>query len=134
MTTQPTTRPQALWRNHAFVIFGTARVLSTAGTGITMVIMPVLMYQLTRSPAATALLSAIETTPYLLFGLFAGALADRADTNKIMVINDMAAGLMLGSIPVSRHQLTPRPALRARSPTGRRARDAAVAVPVTAGR
>jgi len=107
MTVEPRTAPPSLRRNQAFVTFGTASAVSAAGTGMTMVVMPVLMYRLTGSPAATALLSAIETTPYLLFGLFAGALADRADRSKVMVTANAAAALLLGSIPAAAalHQL-----------------------------
>jgi MFS family permease len=101
MTAESTAAPPSLWRNRAFVVFGAARAVSSGGTGMTMVVMPVLMYRLTGSPAATALLSTIETTPYLLFGLFAGVLADRVDRSKIMVTANAAAAVLLGSVPAA---------------------------------
>jgi predicted MFS family arabinose efflux permease len=82
-------------------MFWSARTISFAGTGITVVVLPVLVYRLTRSPAAVASLSAIETIPYLALGLFAGALADRLDRRRIMVACDTAAALLLGSVPVA---------------------------------
>lgn len=94
-------RPPTLWRDSAFVVFWSARTISAAGTGITMVVMPVLVYRLTGSPAATASLTAIEAVPYLAFGLFAGVLADRVDRRKVMVASDVGAAVALGSVPVA---------------------------------
>lgn len=90
-----------LWRDPAFVVFWSARTFSCAGTGITLVVLPVLVYRLTHSPAETASLAAIEAIPYLAFGLFAGALADRVDRRKVMVVSDAAAGILLFSVPVA---------------------------------
>ena len=64
-----------LRRNPAFVVFWSARTLSYLGTGITNIVLPVLVYQLTGSPAAVALVNGIEAVPYLALGLLAGALA-----------------------------------------------------------
>jgi Major Facilitator Superfamily len=101
MTAELSMASPSLWRNRAFVVFCAARAVSSGGTGMTMVAMPVLMYRLTGSAAETALLSASETAPYLLFGLFAGALADRVDRNKVMVAANVGAALLLGSIPAA---------------------------------
>jgi predicted MFS family arabinose efflux permease len=101
MTAELSAAPLSLWRNRPFVVFCSARAVSSGGTGMTMVVMPVLMYRLTGSAEATALLSTIETAPYLLFGLFAGALADRVDRSKIMVTANVAAALLLASVPAA---------------------------------
>ncbi|WP_226352362.1 MFS transporter [Pseudonocardia sp. ICBG601] len=55
----------------------TARVVAVAGSLVAAVALPVLVYRLTGSPAWTAAIATAEALPYLLFGLFAGALADR---------------------------------------------------------
>ncbi len=88
-----------LGRNWAFGVFCTARTVSSAGTGMTMVVLPVLTYRLTGSPAATASLAVLGALPYLAFGLFAGVLADRVDRRKVMVAANAAAALLLGSVP-----------------------------------
>jgi MFS family permease len=97
-----------LRQNRSFMVFCTAHTVSAAGTGMTMVVLPVLTYRLTRSPAATASLVVLQALPYLAFGLFAGVLADRVDRRKVMVISDVACALLLGSIPLaaSLHLLT----------------------------
>jgi MFS family permease len=90
-----------LYRNRAFLVFWSARTISFAGTGITVVVLPVLVYRLTGSPAAVAALTAIQVVPYLAFGLLAGALADRLNRKKMMVVCDGAAALLLAAVPAA---------------------------------
>ena len=78
--------------------FLAARLISLTGTSFTFVAFPVLVYELTRSPLLTALVAAFQALPYLLFGLPAGALADRFDRKRVMVAADLANALILGSI------------------------------------
>ena len=49
-----------LLTNKAFTVFWVARTISFAGTGITMVVLPVLVYQMTGSPGWVAAVSAVE--------------------------------------------------------------------------
>lgn len=90
-----------LWRNPAFVVFWSARTISFVGTGITTVVLPVLVYRLTGSPAAVAALTAIEVVPYIAFGLLAGAMADRLNRKKMMVVCDSTAALLLATVPAA---------------------------------
>jgi MFS family permease len=90
-----------LLRNRAFVVFWLARTISFAGTGVTVVVLPVLAYRLTNSPAAVASLNALEVLPYIAFGLLAGAMADRLNRKKMMVTCDLAAALVLAAAPVA---------------------------------
>jgi predicted MFS family arabinose efflux permease len=85
----------------AFLAYWLARTISFAGNGITVVVLPVLVYRITGSPAAVAALVAIQALPYLAFGLLAGALADRLNRKKMMVICDAAAALLLAAVPVA---------------------------------
>jgi MFS family permease len=75
--------------------------LSLSGTVVTLVALPVLVYRLSGSAFLTALVSALEAVPYLLFGLFAGALADRLDRRAVMVAADLANALVMGSVPLA---------------------------------
>jgi hypothetical protein len=43
----------------------------------------------------------LEAAPYLLFGLFAGALSDRLNRQRVMVISDLADAVLMGSVPVA---------------------------------
>lgn len=90
-----------LWRNPAFVVFWSARTISWAGTGITTIVLPVLVYKLTRSPAWVAGVNAVDAAPYIVLGLLAGAVADRLNRKKIMVTCDGIAALLLAAVPVA---------------------------------
>jgi MFS transporter len=90
-----------LRRNRAFAVFWTARTISFAGTGITMVVLPVLMYGMTHSPGWVATIGVMEFLPYLAFGLLAGAVADRVNRKKLMVGCDAAAAFLLVTVPVT---------------------------------
>jgi hypothetical protein len=71
-------------------------------------VLPLLVYRLTNSALLTSLLGALQVIPYLCFGLFAGALADRVNHKPLMVICDLVNVMLLGSIPLAAafHSLT----------------------------
>ncbi|MET0741528.1 MAG: MFS transporter [Candidatus Nanopelagicales bacterium] len=92
---------QRLRDDRDFRRFWTARTLSVGGAVFTYVALPVIVYDLTGSPLVTSLVATFEALPYLLFGLVAGALADRLDRKRVMVVADVANAAILGSIPVA---------------------------------
>ncbi|MGI8577319.1 MAG: MFS transporter [Nocardioidaceae bacterium] len=79
-----------------------ARVLSTSGSVITLIALPVLVYRMSNSALLTAVASALEAAPYLFFGLFAGALADRMDRRRLMIGADFAKRTPLSSAHLPR--------------------------------
>jgi MFS family permease len=91
----------SLWRDRAFLLFWLGRIISVAGSILTSVVLPILIFQLTGSALRTALLAAFTVLPYLCFGLFAGVLADRADRRRLMVLCDLINAALLGSIPLA---------------------------------
>lgn len=78
-----------------------SRVLSTAGSSVTLVVLPVLIYRLTGSTVLTAVVAALEALPYVIFGLFAGALSDRWNRRSIMIAADLVDAVLLASLPVA---------------------------------
>ncbi len=90
-----------LWRDRTFLLFWTGRAVSLLGTGITSVVLPILVYRLTASALLTSLLATLEVLPYLLFGVFAGEVADRVNRRRLMVGCDILNAFLLGSIPVA---------------------------------
>jgi MFS family permease len=97
-----------LYANPAFVVFWSARTISFAGTGITSIALPVLVYRLTGSAPAVAAVVVLRSCPYLVFGLIAGAVADRVDRKKMMVACNGVAALLLATVPgaAALHALT----------------------------
>ncbi|MGH3472297.1 MAG: MFS transporter [Nocardioidaceae bacterium] len=78
-----------------------SRVLSTGGTVVTLIALPVLVYRMTGSTLLTGVVSGLEAAPYLLFGLFAGVLADLFNRRRVMVVADVADALLMASIPAA---------------------------------
>jgi MFS family permease len=93
--------PSSLWRDRSFVLYWFATATSVAGSAITAVVLPILVFQLTGSALNTALLAGLEVIPYLLFGLLAGAVADRAKRKTLIVLSDVLNALLLASIPLA---------------------------------
>lgn len=89
-----------LLRDAQFVRYLVARVLSTVGSIATLVALPVLVYRSSSSAALTALVAGLEAAPYLLFGLFSGALNDRWNRKRVMVAADCCSAGLLLTIPV----------------------------------
>ncbi|SES26451.1 Predicted arabinose efflux permease, MFS family [Pedococcus cremeus] len=99
---QPEMRTSARLRDDAdFRRYWLARIASLTGSLITAVAMPVLIYRMTGSPFLTALTTTLEALPYLLIGLFAGALGDRWDRKRVMVRADLVNVVLIGSVPVA---------------------------------
>jgi MFS family permease len=99
--TPPDELPERLRDDPDFRRYWIARVLSVTGSLVTAVALPVLVYRLTGSPVLTALVSALEAAPYLVFGLFAGALSDRWNRRSVMVSADLINALVIGSVPLA---------------------------------
>ncbi len=76
-------------------------MISTAGSAVSGVALPVLMYSLTGSAVHTGALAALTAAPYLVFGLLAGALVDRMDRRTVMVVTDLVSAGLLVSVPVA---------------------------------
>ncbi len=94
-------RAGSLRGHRDFRLFWTARQVSVAGTLVTAVALPVLVYRLSGSPALTALVTVAEGVPYLLLGLVSGALSDRLDRRRVMVAADLLSALAIGSVPIA---------------------------------
>jgi MFS family permease len=92
---------QRLRDDRDFRRYWLSRVTSLSGSVITLVAMPVLVYRLSGSALLTALVTGLEAAPYLLFGLFAGALADRWNRRVVMVAADVVCAGVIASVPVA---------------------------------
>lgn len=84
-----------------FQLFLLARAVSWAGSAITLVALPVLIYQRTGSAALTGLLTTLEAVPYLLLGLPIGALVDRWDQRRTLVASSEVSAVVMASIPAA---------------------------------
>ncbi|MER5183992.1 MFS transporter [Streptomyces sp. NPDC002896] len=69
----------------------TSGSVSSLGSWLLVVALPVHVFQLTGSPTATGILLALEALPALLAGPWAGALLDRWNPARAMWLADLAA-------------------------------------------
>ncbi len=90
-----------LWRNRDFLLLWNGQTISTLGTNVSTLALPVLVLALTHSPAQAGLLTALRLLPYLLFSLPAGALIDRWNRKTVMICSDLIRWLALGSVPLA---------------------------------
>ena len=87
--------PGAYWR--LFV----ASAVSTIGDGVLIGALPVLATRVTSSRLSVGLLSTFFTIPWLLFALPVGAIIDRVDRRKMLVVTDIFRGLLIGGLALA---------------------------------
>src|SRR6476646_647273 len=91
----------SLWRNRAFLTLWGGQSLSVFGTQVTQFALPWLVLDINRSAISVGAVSAVSFLPYLIFALPAGVIADRWNRRAIMLVCDVARGLLVFSIPVA---------------------------------
>ncbi|MFF2079755.1 MFS transporter [Kitasatospora sp. NPDC058162] len=97
----PAARPVSVWRQRNFQVLWSAHTVSEFGTQVTFFVIPVLaLTTLSASTGQLGLVSAMETLPFLLVGLPAGALLDRWDRRRVMVTADIGRAVALVLLPV----------------------------------
>ncbi len=78
----------------------TSSAASHLGDGIGKVALPLLATTLTHDPVLIAGLSATQFLPWLLFAAVAGALVDRIDRRRAMVVANTARAVAVGTLAV----------------------------------
>ena len=99
--TDPPTPPRPLRRNGDYWRLWGGQVVSSIGSQVSGLALPLLILALTHSPAKAGLLAALRGVPYFLLVLPAGALIDRWDPRRTMIACDTGRALALGSIPLT---------------------------------
>ena len=69
-----------------FRLFFGGQLISQTGTWLTMIAQTLLVLKLTDSGIALGILTACQFLPVLLFGAWAGAIADRANKRRLLTI------------------------------------------------
>ena len=69
----------------SFRLFFTGQLISQIGNWVTLIAQTLLVLELTDSGVALGLLAAAQFGPVLLFGAFAGLVADRSDKRRLLV-------------------------------------------------
>jgi MFS family permease len=74
--------------------------VTNLGDGIAVAAGPLLVASQTQDPALVALAALLQRLPWLLFGLYAGVLADRVDRRLLVVLVDALRAVVLGVLVV----------------------------------
>ncbi len=98
---QQQTSTPSLWRNRDYMLLWSGQLISSVGSQVSQLAFPLLILALTHSPALAGLAGALRALPYLIFSLPAGALIDRWDRKRVMILCDTVRALALGSIPLA---------------------------------
>src|SRR5256884_9631212 len=93
--------PTPLWRNRDFMLLWSGQLVSSVGTRVSMLAFPLLVLAITHSPAQAGLIGAMRALPYALLILPAGALVDRWNRKRVMILGDIGRAIAFGSIPVA---------------------------------
>ncbi|MEU4829276.1 MFS transporter [Streptosporangium sp. NPDC023615] len=99
----PAGRPVPLRRQRDYRLLFTARAVTETGTEISRLAVPLTAAALLgASPAQMGVLTAATSLPHLLFGLQAGALADRLRRHRpVMVGCDLVSALAMATVPAA---------------------------------
>ena len=96
-----TWQTRSLWRNRDYLLLWSGQIISEIGSKSSLLAFPLLVLFLTGSPAQAGLLGALRGLPYILFCLPAGALIDRWNRKRVMILCDTGRALAMGSIPLA---------------------------------
>src|SRR5579883_3219020 len=87
-----------VWRNRDFIILLAGQIVSLAGTGASQLAFPLLVLWLTHSPTQMGIEAALYLLPYVALCLPVGALVDRWDRKRVMIVCDGGRALLLFSV------------------------------------
>src|SRR5258708_2443286 len=98
---QPPNAVPSLVHNRDFMLLWSGQVISTLGSRASVIVYPLLILELSHSPAAAGLAGALYALPYIIFSLPVGALIDHWDRKRVMILCDIGRGVTLASIPIA---------------------------------
>jgi MFS family permease len=110
--TEPQTEPDEklppLLRNRDYMLLWSGQVVSAFGSSMANIVFPLLILAMTTSTeypngnaALAGITGALASLPYLLFSLPVGALIDRWNRKRVMIICDFFRALNAASIPIA---------------------------------
>ena len=83
-----------------FALLWSAAIISLTGDGIYLVAVAWQTYEISNLPTALALVGLATATPQLIFLLVGGALSDRLERRRLMILADLLRAVAIGAIGV----------------------------------
>lgn len=98
------------WRStRDFRLLWVQGLVTTFGSFMALVALPLQIKDLTDSPLAVGAMGAVELVPLIVFGLYGGALADAVDRRRVILLTEAGLGLLAAVLLVN--ALLPEPML-----------------------
>src|SRR6266480_7255659 len=90
-----------LWRNRDYMLLWSGQTVSLTGTIVSQTAFPLLVWDITHSAAQVGLVGGLGTLPYVFLSLLVGALIDRWDRKRVMILCDIGRALNLASVLIA---------------------------------
>jgi len=97
----PIAQATSLWKTRDYMLLWSGQVVSTLGSTASSIVFPLLILALTHSPAAAGIAGALRAAPYLIFSLPVGALIDRWDRKRVMIVCDVWRAVAVLTVPLA---------------------------------
>ena len=91
-----------VWRDSNFNKIWVGEIVSSLGSGITTLALPLIAIGALQAGASEmGILGAASTSSFIVFGLLAGVIVDRAPRRLVLAVTSCAAAAVVASIPVA---------------------------------
>ena len=94
-------RAQGIFASRSFSLFYAGQALSYVGDGLRTLAIPLLVYHLTGSALSLGVTYGLEFLPFVLFGPVGGALADRLDRRRLMLLCDFVRFSVIAAFAIA---------------------------------
>ncbi|MFB7997617.1 MFS transporter [Streptomyces sp. NPDC056002] len=99
---RPSRRRRSVWHRRDFLLLWASQAVSETGSQVTVLALPLVAVVLLNASAfQVGLLSAAQTSAYLLVALPAGAIVDRMAKRRLMIGCELVLCALIGSVPVA---------------------------------
>ncbi len=88
----------SLRKHRNYRLYFTGQIVSVSGTWMQDTALPWLVLALTHSPVYVGLLVFARYAPFMVFGLFSGALADRFDNRRVVIVTQASSMLVAAAL------------------------------------
>ncbi|MFE2150326.1 MFS transporter [Streptomyces lavendulae] len=96
----PDREPVKLSRNRDFTVFWLGQALSVLGGSVSLLALPLLVFDATGDVGQLGLLTAVSGATGILTGTFAGSVVDRTDRRRLMIGCDLLRAVLLCALPL----------------------------------
>ena len=95
-------RRRTLWHHRDFLQLWSAETISQLGSQVSLLALPLVAISVLHATTfQVGALTAVEFSPFVLFGLPAGAIVDRLPRRPVLVCADIGRAIALASVPIA---------------------------------